>query len=252
MESPSGDLCRVTFESVMGVGAIATEFLPASIGNCSTTDAGSMAAAAQQAGMAVNQGHFYGPLQDVNMTMHVPNSDLVITAKLNILLKSGERDALIVKGANFPTFGNSQRGAFLGNSIGGQGFYQGATGYPAIYTQKETGQSALTVALRDVQVTNGAGDPLKSYSIVSADAESTDSFEYVSWETNGVGLRWLPNNPVGYATATTASARKEAAVGNDCQATPITAFPADITKMNVRSVECGATVDSVKTGTAML
>lgn len=92
----------------------------------------------------------------------------------------------------FPTWS----GAFLGNN----GFYElpsDTNALPALYQNPDIdgGDQATTeIRLHDIKLTRN-GREVPGYSIVVADAESTDRNERISWSTTGEGFQWLPNIP---------------------------------------------------------
>ncbi len=78
--------------------------------------------------------------------------------------------------------------AFLGNN----GFYTGIAGNPALY---QTSGGVTTVYITNVQVLDAAGEPATGWTLVTGDAESTDTGEWMAFQSN---LNWsvLPNNGV--------------------------------------------------------
>ncbi len=76
--------------------------------------------------------------------------------------------------------------AFLGNN----GFYTGIPGDPALY---QTSGGVTTVYITKIQVLDAAGEPATGWTLVTGDAESTDSGEWMAFQSN---LNWsvLPNN----------------------------------------------------------
>jgi prepilin-type N-terminal cleavage/methylation domain-containing protein len=110
-----------------------------------------------------------------------------------------------------PTFG----AAFLGNSNDGSAFYTDIPGDPALYQNCEgndaacgadnyngTGRTVITFS--GITVVNSSNVPATGWEVVSADAESTDVGESITWTSN-TDLYVLPNdesgvtNPVGNA-----------------------------------------------------
>ena len=77
--------------------------------------------------------------------------------------------------------------AYLGNN----GFYTGIPGNPALYQLPNNGAYTV-VTFTDVEVTNAVGEPATGWTLVTGDAESTDSGEWISFTSN---LTWsiLPN-----------------------------------------------------------
>lgn len=95
-----------------------------------------------------------------------------------------------IESSSFPTW----EGAFLGNN----GFYElpdDSNAEPALYQQTDGGGQATTqVRLHDISLTRN-GEQVHDFSIVVADAESTDRNERIAWSTTGQGFEWLPNTP---------------------------------------------------------
>lgn len=117
-----------------------------------------------------------------------------------------------IKPHPLPTWSN----AFLGNSCGGSTscvtgtpFYTGIIGDPALY---QTGSGLTTITISGITVVNPLGVPATGWQAVSADAESTDAGESVSW-TADQPLTIIPNgqsydtssDPVGNACSTGAN-----------------------------------------------
>ena len=76
--------------------------------------------------------------------------------------------------------------AFLGNN----GFYTGVSGDPALY---QTGGGVTNVSFTNIQVFDSSGEPASGWTMVTGDAESTDTNEWMNFNSN---LNWsiLPNN----------------------------------------------------------
>lgn len=84
--------------------------------------------------------------------------------------------------------------AFLGNTNGsGTAFYTGIPGSPALYQRVSGTQSTIT--LSNITVVTAAGIPATGWQFVSADAESTDPGEWISWSSD-VAISAIPNNPL--------------------------------------------------------
>jgi prepilin-type N-terminal cleavage/methylation domain-containing protein len=83
--------------------------------------------------------------------------------------------------------------AFLGNTIGGQPFYTGVAGSPALY-QRAGGTSVITFS--DISVVSPLGVPATGWEAVSTDAESTDSGESINW-TSDADLNVIANGEAG-------------------------------------------------------
>ncbi len=80
--------------------------------------------------------------------------------------------------------------AYLGNN----GFYTGIPGNPALYQLPNNGAYSV-VNFTDIEVTNAVGEPATGWTLVTGDAESTDSGEWIHFFVGG-GLTWsiLPNS----------------------------------------------------------
>ena len=153
---------------------------------------------------------FFGPITNYPMTVQV--SDVyTLEANLSITASAGS-GALSVVASRFPTYG----GSFLGN----RGFYTIADPNvkPALY---QSTSGTTTATLSNIKLTTD-GAVVRGYSIVVADAESTDVNEQITWSaqnaalTNSRAFTWLPNNPDAWKNATTDATRRTAAVGNAC------------------------------------
>jgi hypothetical protein len=171
--------------------------------------------------------------------------------------------------------------AFLGTN----GFYTGVPGKPALYTQAEG--SKVEIFMTGISVTDSTGQSATGWELVTGDAESTDSGESITWSTcpglttpsysskynnssttipfgvstgsgcvaSGTGmdpnltlLDNSPSSPFGNACADDA-----VTTGSSPNTTPAS-FSSGVylTGVGTTSVECGADVDSDKTGTVML
>lgn len=146
--------------------------------------------------------------------------------------------------------------AFLGNN----GFYTGIPGNPALYQTQEGSANSL-VQITNIQVLDATGKAASGWSLVTGDAESTDSSEAIAWSTC-TGLSLGSGTPPFPATGSGCSGAPALALvpnsptspyGNACHA-PISGnwFNVDLSGLNTNTVECAATVDSDKTGTVML
>jgi uncharacterized repeat protein (TIGR01451 family) len=134
------------------------------------------------------------------------------TISFNLTLSGGPAAAVAL-----PTYPR----AYLGNTS----FYTGITGKPALY---QTSNATVTTAtLSNITVLDSTNAAVAGYSFVGADAESTDAGESITW-TSDANLSLL------------------APVGNACD------NGTNITGVGTTSVTCAATVNSTKTGTAML
>ncbi len=110
----------------------------------------------------------------------------------------------------FPTWTN----AFLGNTNSGQPFYTGVgcststptvtpTGYgtpscidPAIYQTGSANLQPTTVTINNLTLTAPGGVPATGWEFVTADAETTDAGETISWTVNSpLTFSDIPNTP---------------------------------------------------------
>jgi hypothetical protein len=149
--------------------------------------------------------------------------------------------------------------AYLGNN----GFYTGVPGRPAIY-QVVLG-STVTLTFNSIEVTGADGSVIPGWTLVTGDAESTDSGESISWTTStaatftsttGAFFQLLPDAPggtqvadIGNACAYTSNVAKSYNGWPDTDLV-FSGNPASTTTSP--SVLCGANVGSDKTGTVLL
>jgi prepilin-type N-terminal cleavage/methylation domain-containing protein len=141
-----------------------------------------------------------------------------------------------------PTWSN----AFLGNTCSnssnnqnctnGSPFYTGIGGEPALY---QTAGGVTTITISNITVLNAQDVPATGWEAVGADAESTDSNEWIQW-TSDTPLALLSNN--GTPTAPYGSA-----CGGGIS---YSNSPAPNTYLTIRCT--GQTTSIVKTGTAMV
>ena len=92
--------------------------------------------------------------------------------------------------ASIPTYYSPQGDnseAFLGNN----GFYTGIPGDPALY---QNSNGITTVYLTNIQVLDAAGEPAPGWTLVTGDAESTDTNEWMVFQSN-LSLIVLDNSP---------------------------------------------------------
>lgn len=185
----------------------------------------------------------YGDVHNLDVRAELPGGYL-LTAKLSIsaqgsgLFNTIRDKSRHIRAKDFPTY----EGAFLGN-----GFYEMPTPdvlpQPAIYqrTNGGLGDAVTEVKLSNIKLRDRDGQEISDYSIVVADAESTDEDESITWETEGRGFQWLPNNQYdGNDSVRT--------MGNACGAGFYPAIGEESTK-----AEChGSDTAGGKTGTAML
>jgi len=142
----------------------------------------------------------------------------------NTLYATVTRSGAAVGAAAFPTWG----GAYLGN----RGFYSGTAGKPALY-QADAGQTGpkSTLTLSNMRVVTPQGMEVLQWSIVGADAESTDVNESITWNST---------NPITSLTAT----RTGNGLGNACAG--------GFTGVGTTQVKCTGAGTDTKTGTAIL
>jgi hypothetical protein len=165
----------------------------------------------------------------------------------------------------YTNYGNGDTSeAFLGNN----GFYGGIPGEPALYQNSEG--AIDTVNFTNIEVLGSNNNPASGWSLVTGDAESTDSGEGMIWTT----CPSIPNTSynAGYSACTSASAppftllpnSSSSDFGNACHAPPswnnfdfsgtqwTNILTGATSGTNTNTVECFATVDSDKTGTVMV
>ncbi|MEZ2373312.1 hypothetical protein [Arthrobacter sp. RCC_34] len=142
----------------------------------------------------------------------------------NTLYATVTRSGAAVGPAAFPTWG----GAYLGN----RGFYSGTAGKPALY-QTDAGMTGpkTTLTLSNMRVVTPQGMEVMQWSIVGADAESTDVNESITWNST---------NPITSLTAT----RTGNGLGNACAG--------GFTGVGSTQVKCTGAGTDIKTGTAIL
>jgi prepilin-type N-terminal cleavage/methylation domain-containing protein len=132
--------------------------------------------------------------------------------------------------------------AFLGNinNISGVNvpFYTGIAGDPALY-QRVSG-SLNTINFTNISVVSPNGTLATGWEAVSADAESTDPNEYITWTAN-TAVNWIPNGEA-------VDIVDNSPVGNACNT------GVDLVQISADEVECsnvgGTSV--TKTGTTMV
>ncbi|MCG7415044.1 hypothetical protein MHK74_10800 [Microbacterium aurum] len=238
----------LTYASVLGADYGSTTTTGTATSASQTTASNNATANAltnMQATLYVDGTVYYGNV--TNYPVSVPLSDGAYTFTAKLSMSAPRSAAQEVRGYTFPTYSAS----YLGNGIYVVPADIRASVHPAIYQgPTSAGGGTTTVVLSDIQVTQ-SGSPFSGYSVVVADAESTDSNENIAWsQTGGQGFRWLPNDPTAFAAATTNAARKTAAVGNACPGTDA-AMWASLAAPSA-GLTCSAAVSSTKTGTAML
>lgn len=144
---------------------------------------------------------WYGNIQNYPISLKLEGG-FSLEARLYVTGTGGAARSRYVLPREFPTWD----GAFLGNN----GFYSGVQGQPALYQASGADGSATTrVELKKIKLQHSGNTLDSGYSIVVADAESTDGGERIDWFTTGAGFRWLPNTPGADTKAGT--------MGNACQ-----------------------------------
>ncbi len=148
---------------------------------------------------------------------------------------------------------------FLGNSINGVPFYSDVPGDPALYqscegdastcvvngaTVTNTWGGVTTITISDIDVVAPDGNPATGWELVSADAESTDSGESITWTANNP-LYVIPNNQ---SVDTPADP-----IGNACNtATGVTPQSVLTPGNGSTTIECSGYSNGTKTGTLMV
>ncbi len=238
----------MTYASVLGSAYGSTTTTGTSTGGTTATATAAATAAAlanMQAALYVDGGVYYGNVQ--NYPVSVPLSDGSYTFTANLSMSAPRSAAQEVRSYGFPTYSAS----YLGNSLYVVPAAIRGSVRPAIYQgPSSAGGNTTTVVLSGIQVTQG-GTAFSGYSVVVADAESTDAGESIAWsQSGGQGFRWLPNDSTAFASATNDAARRTAAVGNACPDTAAATW-ATLTPP-AGTITCSASVSSTKNGTAML
>ncbi|CAG7607485.1 DUF11 domain-containing protein [Leucobacter soli] len=200
-------------------------------------------------------GPVYGSVTNYPVEFDL-STTYVFRANLNLSSPANNRGKAVAS-RPFPTWS----GSFLGNN----GFYTGVAGEPALYQIADGGTSAndktSVVSLSDVRVQHKTTNAKQTgFSLVVADAESTDNNEQITWtHSGGAGFLWLPNSPGTWSNTGTNTAantaRKAAGVGNACAATNVDQFPQNsntTATATSRTCSAGTSQPSPKTGTAML
>ena len=128
--------------------------------------------------------------------------------------------------------------AFLGNN----GFYTGVPGDPALYTVEQS--SSAVVSFTNIQLLTGNGAVVTNWQLVTGDAESTDTNESITWQSDQK-LSLLANSA-------------NSPIGNACNsfgqyAPPAyNSTPTGLTGVGTTTVKCSSTVSEDHTGTVML
>ena len=128
--------------------------------------------------------------------------------------------------------------AFLGNN----GFYTGVNGDPALYNVYES--STAVISFTNIKVLTASGGVATNWKLATGDAESTDSSESITWQSNE-NLSLIPNSA-------------NSPIGNACMSFGQYAPPTYNTSTNglsgvgTTTVKCSSSVSADHTGTAML
>jgi len=184
-----------------------------------------------------NGGPFFGPVSNVDVDVNLGDGYRLV-GKIDVNW-TGNSNAARIAAESFPTYD----GAFLGN----RGFYTGVSGQPVLRSVGQKGGQS-TITLKNIQLLNAAGNAERDFSIVVADAESTDASERIDWSTTGEGFRWLPNTPNPSPPAS-----KTQVMGNACTNSSTSGLsPAWNSTTPSQNAHCSANVSSNKTGTPML
>ena len=223
---------------------------------------------------------------------------------LQFCLSVSPTNSVTVEPQGIPTYDDVTQGGNSQPYLGNNGFYQGIQGAPAISQRPQptdvcgsNGQPACTFAganngnggslttlnFTGIQVTNASGQPATNWTLVTGDAESTDSGEWnvYSNTTTPSPVTWqiLPNSATSlfgnscYDTQDTANANSglfkytgavpptDATVGNPSTGTglsandsalPLPATPYSQYQTNAASIGCEANTQLDKTGTLLL
>jgi uncharacterized repeat protein (TIGR01451 family) len=130
----------------------------------------------------------------------------------------------VTGGAVAPSILPTWPGGFLGNRG-----YTGVPGDPALY--QTTSGTTTTATMTNIVMTDSGGHTVNGYSLVGADAESTDAGESITW-TSSVPITSLTASPAGTG------------LGNACGG--------GFTGVGTNTVTCTGTSVGNKTGTAIL
>ena len=187
---------------------------------------------------------FYGPISKYPLKVRISDA-YTLEAELSITAAAGSGGLAVIP-SKFPTYG----GSFLGNN----GFYTIANSQfkPALY---QGGPGTTTATLSNIKLTSD-GVAVTGYSIVVADAESSDNSESITWTASGAAtpggkaFTWLPNDPKRWASASTAQAKRTYTVGNACGSNSVNDWATGAVASPFTCV--GLSTTGVKTGTAML
>lgn len=174
-------------------------------------------------GRVLNWGNVHNWPVEVNLGGGYLLEALLDVTNDNVLTTYGKE----TEAQSFPGYGH----------LGSSDFYGGLAGKPALY-QRNGGET--TVKLKNIQLTKD-GIALNDYSMVVADAESTDNGERIDWSTTGQGFTWLPNNPLPTTRADV--------LGNACDSI---AYPGWNTSTPTQEANCVSTTSVTRNGAPML
>ena len=105
-----------------------------------------------------------------------------------------------------PTFDIPNQGANSEPYLGNNGFYQGIEGYPAISSRPAPNLNnyggcngcTTTLTFTNIEVTTVDGAPATNWTLVTGDAESTDSGEFNLYSNANVNWNILPNSGTSF------------------------------------------------------
>jgi uncharacterized repeat protein (TIGR01451 family) len=203
----------VLASSLVGVVATASN-AAAATPNCSFADAGSGAFAETLCWFDMSQynASVATSAGGQPFTINLPNG-YTLTFTLNVTGGA-------VAPAALPTYS----AAFLGRNG-----YTGIAGDPSLY--QTTSGTTTTATESNITMTDPGGNPVTDYSLVGADAESTDPGESISWTSSGP-LTSLTANPSGNG------------IGNACGG--------GYSGVGTNTVTCIGSATGTKTGAAIL
>jgi len=132
--------------------------------------------------------------------------------------------------------------AFLGNN----GFYTGVPGDPALYTVAQG--SSATIMFTKIKLQTGNGALVSNWQLVTGDAESTDTNESISWQSDkNLSLSANSvNSPIGNACDSFGQYAPPAYNPGTSPGSP------GLYGIGTTSVTCAATASEDHTGTTML
>ena len=226
------------------------------------------------------------------MKFAIAGSSDLLQFCLSVSPVNGFPNGQTVEPQSIPTYDNVAQGGNSEPYLGNNGFYQGVLGEPAISQRPQpydgcnpctfagSNGALTTLTFTNIEVTNANNEPATGWTLVTGDAESTDTNEWnvYSNTTSPSPVDWdiLPNSTSSlygntcYDTAdssdsglfqytgkipptgATVGSPSSGLSGNDT-ALPITATqPYTLYPTNAASVGCEANVQLDKTGTLML